>query len=106
LKLSSVDGRWQQQRPSKLDPFKPHLQQRWEQGCTNAAELYREVTALGFAGSYALVRGYVERHRVRPDPAAPTPPTVRQVSAYTFICRLAYGLTCRSVRASWSVGSS
>lgn len=77
-----VDGRWQQQRPSKLDPFKPHLQQRWEQGCTNAAELYREVTALGFAGSYALVRGYVERHRVRPDPAAPTPPTVRQVTGW------------------------
>ena len=28
------------------------------------------------------------------------------VSAYTFICRSAYGLTCRSVRASCSVGSS
>jgi hypothetical protein len=27
------------------------------------------------------------------------------VSAYTLICRSAYGLTCRSVRASCSVGS-
>jgi hypothetical protein len=27
------------------------------------------------------------------------------LSAYTFTCRLAYGLTCRSVRASCSVGS-
>jgi hypothetical protein len=28
------------------------------------------------------------------------------VSAYTLICRLAYGLTCRSAGASCSVGSS
>jgi hypothetical protein len=32
--------------------------------------------------------------------------TAIQVSAYTFTCRLAYGLTCRSARASCSVGSS
>jgi hypothetical protein len=43
---------------------------------------WRHAKALGFAGSYALVRGYVERHRVRPDPAAPTPPTVRQVTGW------------------------
>jgi transposase len=36
----------------------------------------------GLAGSYALVRGYVERHRVRPDPAPPTPPTVRQATGW------------------------
>jgi hypothetical protein len=29
-----------------------------------------------------------------------------EVSAYTFICRSRYGLTCRSARASCSVGSS
>jgi len=40
-----VDGKWRQPRPSKLDPFKPYLQQRWEQGCRNAAQLYREVGA-------------------------------------------------------------
>jgi transposase len=77
-----VDGRWQQQRPSKLDAFKPHLRQRWEQGCRNAAELHRELTTLGFGGSYALVRGYLERYRVTPDPAAPAPPTVRQVTGW------------------------
>jgi transposase len=77
-----VEGKWQRPGPSKLDPFKPHLQQRWEQGCTNAAELYREVTALGFAGSYALVRAYLEQHRVRPEPADPAPPTARQVTGW------------------------
>ena len=65
-----VDGKWQQPRPSKLDGFKPHLQQRWEQGCRNAAELYREITALGYGGSYALVRAFLEPSRVRPGPVA------------------------------------
>ena len=33
-------------------------------------------------------------------------PLVTLVSAYTFTCRLAYGLTCRSAGTSCSVGSS
>ena len=77
-----VDGKWRQPHPSKLDPFKPYLQQRWEQGCRNAAQLYREVGARGFAGSYALVRSYLDAYRVRPDPAVPPPPTVRQVTGW------------------------
>jgi hypothetical protein len=55
-----VDGKWQRPRPSKLDAFKPHLQQRFQQGATNAAALHREITALGYAGSYTLVRAYLE----------------------------------------------
>jgi transposase len=82
-----VDGKWQGKRPSKLDAFKPHLHQRWAQGCTNASELHRQITALGFAGSYALVRDYLDQFRVTPDPAAPAlappaPPTVRQVTGW------------------------
>ena len=45
------------------------------QGCRHAAQLYRKVGARGFAGSYALVRSYLDAYRVRPDPAAPPPPT-------------------------------
>src|SRR5262249_41456169 len=40
-----VDGRWQAPRPSKLDPFKPHLHQRTGDGCGNAARLFREIRA-------------------------------------------------------------
>lgn len=77
-----VDGKWQGPRPSKLDPFKPHLHRRWEQGVTNASQLYREIRAVGFAGSYALVRDYLEHYRRAPEPMAPVPPTVRQVTGW------------------------
>ena len=39
-----ADGRWQAPRPSMLDPFKPHLDQRADGGCGNVAQLFREIT--------------------------------------------------------------
>jgi transposase len=77
-----VDGKWQGTRTSKLDPFKPFLRQGFQQGCTNAAELYRQITALGFAGSYGLVRGFLEQYRCSPEPIAPPAPTVRAVTGW------------------------
>jgi transposase/transposase IS204/IS1001/IS1096/IS1165 family protein len=43
-----ADGRWQRPRPSMLDPFTPHLRQRADHGCGNAAQLFREISALGY----------------------------------------------------------
>jgi transposase len=77
-----VDGKWQRPRPSKLDAFKPQLQQRWEQGCRNATTLHRELTALGYGGSYALVRDYLRSARPRPGPIAAAPPSVRAVTGW------------------------
>ena len=77
-----VDGKWQRPRPSKLDAFKPHLQQRWEQGCRNALTLHREITAHGYTGSYALVRDHLRSARPRPGPIAPPPPSVRAVTGW------------------------
>jgi len=77
-----ADGKWQGTRTSKLDPFKPDLRQGWEQGCTNAAELYRQITARGFAGSYGLVRDFLDQYRSAPGPIAPAPPTVRAVTGW------------------------
>jgi hypothetical protein len=39
-----------------LDPYRDHLERRWVEGCHNAARLWRELVALGFSGSDALVR--------------------------------------------------
>jgi len=77
-----ADGKWKTGRSSKLDPFKPHLQQRWEQGATNARQLYQEITAAGFRGSYSIVSHYLSQYRVEPGPAAPPAPSVRQVTRW------------------------
>jgi hypothetical protein len=58
-----VDGRWQAPRASMLDPFKPHLHRRVDEGCGNFAELFREIRALGYSGSYSSVRDYLAEQR-------------------------------------------
>jgi transposase len=77
-----ADGRWQAPRPSMLDPFKPHLDHRAGEGCGNAAQLFREITALGYTGSYSTVRDYLDQHRPAAAPLPPPPPTVRQVTGW------------------------
>ena len=42
-----------------IEPYRRHLDQRWENGCHNAAQLFREVQAQGFRGSYAVVYAYL-----------------------------------------------
>lgn len=42
-------------RAGKLDPFKPWINQRWNEGITNAAALHREITARGWTGSVQAV---------------------------------------------------
>jgi hypothetical protein len=38
-----------------LRPFVDYLQDRWQAGCTNAAQLLRELAAQGYQGSYSLL---------------------------------------------------
>ncbi len=38
-----------------LQPFVEYLQGRWQAGCTNAAQLKRELDAQGYRGSYSLL---------------------------------------------------
>lgn len=72
-------------RPSLLEPYKPHLHQRWESGITNATHLCAEITARGYTGGFTLVRDYIRQLRALPrhvPPPTPTPPTVRQVTKW------------------------
>ncbi|MBT2451463.1 hypothetical protein J7F03_31255 [Streptomyces sp. ISL-43] len=63
-----------QHRAGKLDPFKPYIHQRWNEGCTKASRLYREITDLGFRGGYSTLRDYIRPLREgRREPAARTP---------------------------------
>jgi transposase len=46
-------------RRSRLEPYLPALRQRWEEGCHNASQLWRELRAQGFNGTFGLVNNYV-----------------------------------------------
>jgi len=38
-----------------LKPFVEYMQNRWQAGCTNVAQLQRELDAQGYQGSYSLL---------------------------------------------------
>jgi len=37
-------------------PYEPHILRRWEQGCRNGREVWREIQAQGYVGAYQLPR--------------------------------------------------
>ena len=81
-------------RESKLDPFKPWINRRWNEGITSAAALHTEMAATqGWAGSPQAVERYVRQFRTadgrtragrnpRQAPAAPPAPKTRQVTRW------------------------
>ncbi|MFB7616463.1 hypothetical protein [Kitasatospora sp. NPDC056181] len=66
-------GQWQG-RPSKLDEFKPYMDQRWSAGCTNAWTLWEEITTRGFRGSYQTVQAYICPKRTSAQPGTADTP--------------------------------
>jgi len=47
------------EKRSLLDSYKCSILHRWQQGCTNGAQLYDEIKAHGFTGSVALLRMFL-----------------------------------------------
>jgi transposase len=66
-------------RPGILDEHAAYLRERWNSGCTNAAQLRQEIRDRGYAGSRRQVRGYLARFRG--NAAVPAPPRHRRKSA-------------------------
>lgn len=52
-------------RRSKLTPYLKTLQDRWQAGCTNASQLWREIRQEGFTGSRGLVARWAAQERKR-----------------------------------------
>jgi len=62
-------------RGSKLAPYVSYIQQRWDAGCHNASQIWRELRDLGFDGSRGLVACWVSKQRVKdPSSFAVSPP--------------------------------
>ena len=50
-------------RPSKLDPYKPYLIERWQAHGLSAVRLFPEIQAKGFTGSLKIVRRFLQTLR-------------------------------------------
>jgi len=59
-------------RARMIAPYEPYLRERWQAGCQNARQLWREVRAQGFVGGKESVRRLVVTWRTAP--AHPGPP--------------------------------
>ncbi|MET8677281.1 transposase [Streptomyces sp. NPDC004647] len=74
-------GQWQT-RASVLDEYKIYLDDRWNEGCTNAWKLWEEIVPLGYKGSYQRVRAYLRQKRTSPRPVTARPPSPRDVAGW------------------------
>jgi transposase len=63
LAMAALPEHSTRQRTSQLDPYKPYLLERWNQGCHNAVQLRREIREQGYPGCVTQVRDYVARLR-------------------------------------------
>lgn len=52
-------------RGSKLAFYIDYIQQRWDTGCHNASQIWRELRQLGFDGSQGLVARWAAKERVK-----------------------------------------
>lgn len=59
---------------SKATPYLPYLQQRWAEGCYSRTELWQEIAAQGFTGSYKMVCRVINQLNPRGPRAALAPP--------------------------------
>ena len=72
-------------RGSIIAPYEAHLRRRWDEGCRNAAQLWREIREQGFEGGRSIVRDRLAGwraaeetgHGAAPCPTPSRPPSVR-----------------------------
>jgi transposase len=50
-------------RATLMDPFVEYLKQRWEDGCHNGTQLYREIRGQGYRGSATALRRHLRKWR-------------------------------------------
>lgn len=74
-------GQWQNRR-TKLDDFKSHLNERWAEGCTNAWTLWEESKTHGYTGGYGAVRACLQPFRTTQAEPAARPPSAHTVSGW------------------------
>lgn len=76
--LRSSSPRARRSRTGRLtDPFQPYLLNRWNEGCHNAMQLFREIQEQGYGGRTTMVRTVIRAFR----DASGLPPRIRTSKA-------------------------
>jgi transposase len=81
-RAASADALLKVRGVSALDPWKPYLRRRWDQGTTKIAVLHREITALGYAGSEPTTYAWLALLKLAAPPAPPAPPGKQQITRW------------------------
>jgi transposase len=81
-RAASADALLKTAATSSLDPYKPYLRRRWDQGNTSIAALHREITARGYTGSELTTYKWLALLKLAAPPPPPAPPTARQISRW------------------------
>lgn len=63
LKRGGAPGKTRKKRKSKLDPFKPTVDQMLSDGVWNGVVILREIQALGYEGGSTILRDYIQPKR-------------------------------------------
>lgn len=70
LKRNAAPKRERESTPSKLEPYKPKIDQLLKENVWNVVVIWREIQAEGYDGGYTILRQYVQPKRVlRPSRA-------------------------------------
>jgi transposase len=81
-RAASADALLKVRGVSALDPWKPYLRRRWDQGTAKIAVLHREITALGYAGSEPTTYAWLALLKLAAPPAPPALPGKQQVTRW------------------------
>ena len=81
-------------RPSMIDPYVPFLYQRWQDGCRNGGQLWRELQDLGYSGSRKMLTVWVgQQRKTQATPSSsPSRPSAQSQSTAPTSRRLAWFL--------------
>ena len=74
--LDKHPGTWERGSRHPANAFETYLVSRWEEGCRNATQLYREVCGLGYRGEARSFRRWIKA-RLRDGLSPPTAPSTR-----------------------------
>jgi hypothetical protein len=91
LRATRVPDGQRTRRRTRLDPYRDYLLDRWNTGCHNGSQLFREIQQRGYRGGASQVGVLIARQRQRlrqrlPPGPAPTPaPRMRSPRALRWL---------------------